>query len=159
MALAVLVLAGMNWIQAPEHALRWLRKALTLPALAFGIRQIALLGLEIWVRAGVHSADLEVERRILGLASAAVFIVYGNALPKILTPLSILPLRLAERVTSARRFVGTVWFALGVAMAIAFTAMPFTLAKALEHWSFIAGLTTIAGTIGWMNARPVEGEK
>ena len=46
-------------------------------------------------RFGDHGADLTVERRILGLASSAVLVVYGNALPKILTPLSILPLHLA----------------------------------------------------------------
>jgi hypothetical protein len=193
--LAVALLAGVNWIQDPAKAWRWLFGMLVLPmvlagitlwyawirrsrrldddeptgrryfhaalklaALAVGIRQITLFGLLIWVRIGDHGADLEIERRILGLATAAVFVVFGNALPKILTPLSILPLHLAERVSRARRFVGTIWVILGVCLTIGFVAAPLTLAKALERWSSIAGMLTIVGAIVWMNAGPVRGE-
>jgi hypothetical protein len=194
-ALAVALLAGLNWIQDPDQAQRWLRAMLVLPAiyvglalwyafirrspraaddesarrqyfhavltlaaLAVGIRLITLFGLEIWVRLGDHRADLELERRILGLATAAVFVVVGNALPKILTPLSMLPLPLAERVTSARRIVGTIWIILGIAMAIGFVATPLTLAKMLERGAIIIGLLTILGAVVWMNAGAAEGE-
>jgi len=192
-ALAVVVLAGINWVQDPAQALRWLIRMLILPlcylaftlwatwigrsrppatdeealkgqryfgaalaliVVAVGIRQIALLGLEIWVRIGDHGADLDFERRILGLAAATVFLVYGNTLPKILTPLSILPLRLAERVTRARRVVGTIWVILGVAMTAAFMAMPLALAESLALWSGVAGSLTVIGAIVWMNLGP-----
>jgi hypothetical protein len=188
MVLGVVLLAGVNWIQDPGQAQRWLRTmlilpllllgltlwyawirrsprpaadklsrlryfqaALTLSVLAAGIPLITSLGLRIWVRLGTPSAGLELERRILGLASSAVFVVVGNALPKILTPLSILPLPLAERVASARRFVGTVLVILGVAMTIGFIAAPLTYANMLAQSCFIAGVATVLGAIVWMN--------
>ncbi len=138
---------------ADERALRqYFLEAMTLAALAVGIRQIAVFGLEIWIRFGDHRADLEIERRLLGLASGAVFVVVGNALPKILTPLSVLPLHLAERVTSARRFIGMAWVVLGLAMMTAFLATPLAAARTLERWASIAGLLTMVGGIVWMNA-------
>jgi len=193
--LAVVVLAGVNWIQDPDQARRWIRTmlalplvflamtlwyawsrrsrgptddeaarqryfhaALTLAVFALGIRQITLGSLEIWVRSGDRGADLEFERRILGLATAVTFVVLGNALPKILTPLSILPLPLAERVSRARRFVGRVWLTLGVAMTIGFVAVPLTLARAVARWSAVTGILTILGAIVWMNFGPERGE-
>jgi hypothetical protein len=137
---------------------RYFHAALTLCVVGVGIPQIARFGLQIWVRFGDHGADLEFERRIIGLATAAVFVFYGNALPKILTPLSMLPLRLAERVSIARRVVGPIWVVLGVAMTIAFIATPLALAQALQRWSVIAGMLTVLGAIAWMNASPVRGE-
>jgi predicted permease len=80
-----------------------------------------------------------------------VFLVIGNALPKILTPLAILPLQLAERVTAARRFIGMTWFALGIVMAVAFLFQPLELAKTLERWSILGGLLTMLGAIIRMN--------
>jgi len=137
---------------------RYFVSALTLAAVTIGIWQVTLFGLELWVRFGDHGADLTFERRILGLASGAVFVVWGNALPKILTPLSILPLHLAERVTSARRFVGTTFVVLGLAMAMAFLMLPAASAKALAHWAVLGGCLTILGAIVWMNIGPAEGE-
>jgi hypothetical protein len=130
---------------------RYFRAALTLVVVALGVRQIAMGVLEIWVHFGEHGADIEIERRILGLATSAVFLVIGNALPKILTPLAILPLQLAERVTAARRFIGMTWFALGIVMAVAFLFQPLELAKTLERWSILGGLLTMLGAIIRMN--------
>ncbi len=190
--LAVVVLAGANWILSPEQALRWLRAmlvlplvwlvltiwhvrvrrrraagaddqlaieryfraALTLAVVAVGIRQVVLFSLQIWVRFGDHAASLEAERRVLGLATSAIFVIVGNALPKILTPLAILPVHLAERVTSARRFIGTTWVVLGVVMAAAFLFQPLESAKALERWSVMGGFLTMLVGIVWMNAGP-----
>jgi hypothetical protein len=138
---------------------RYFLSALTLGAVAVGIRQIAVFGLEIWVRLGDHGADLEFERRILGLATSAVFIVIGNALPKILTPLSVLPLPLAERQTSARRFIGATFVILGLALAIAFMVLPLDVAKTIGRWEAIGGLLTVFGAIVWMNAGPARREQ
>jgi hypothetical protein len=195
-ALAVGLLAAVNWIQAPDQALRWLRimlmlpaivlamtlwyaarrrphrptgdepsreryfrAALTLAVMSVAIRQLTVLGLEIWVRYGDHGADLEPERRILGLATAAVFLVVGNTLPKILTPLSMLPLRLAERVTRARRVVGTIWVGLGMAMTIGYLAMPLAQATLLARGSAVVGIAAILAAIVWMNAGPAGGRE
>lgn len=133
---------------------RYYRATLTMIVLALGIRDITALGLEIWVEFGDHGIDLEFERRILGLATSLTFIIIGNTMPKILTPLSVLPLSLAERVTSARRFVGTGWFVLGLTMAVAFLFLPLEHAKALVIWSIVVGSLTVLGAIIWMNLSP-----
>jgi hypothetical protein len=198
MLVAIVLLAGVNWILSPEQALRWFMAMLSLPllclglslwyvwkrrsssaadaddqlamqryfhavltmiVLAVGIRQIASFGLEIWVRFGDHHADLEFERRILGLATSAMYVIAGNALPKILTPLSMLPLHLAERVTSARRFIGTTLVILGLVLAVAFLLLPLEFAKSLERWTIIGSLLTILGAIVWMNAGPARHEQ
>jgi hypothetical protein len=137
---------------------RYFAAALTMVVIAVGIRQVVLLGLQIWIRFGDHAADLDVERRILGLASSAVFIVIGNALPKILTPLAILPLHLAERVTAARRFIGTAFVLAGVAMAGAFLWLPLNQARTLTLWMAGGSMATMLGAIIWMNAGPAGHE-
>jgi hypothetical protein len=137
---------------------RYFVAALMLVVIAVGIRQVVLLGIQVWIRFGDHAADLEVERRILGIASSAVFIVIGNALPKILTPLAILPLHLAERVTAARRFVGTAFVLVGLAMATAFLWLPLDLARTLTLWMAGGSMATMLGAIIWMNAGPAGHE-
>lgn len=145
---------------AGESAIgRYFGEALTLVTLGVGIRLIAQLGLEVWVRFGDHGADLESERRILGLATSAVFLVIGNALPKVLTPLALLPLPLTERVTRARRCIGGAWVVLGLVTAIAFLATPLTFADAVEFACWIAGILTILGGVVWMNRSPASSER
>jgi Ca2+/Na+ antiporter len=134
------------------QAKRYFMSAVTLILLAVGIPQIVQFGLEIWAKTGNPSADLEVERRLLGLAAGVVFVVIGNRLPKILTPLSILPLPLAERVTRARRFIGTVWVILGLAMMAGFLAVPLASARTLARWAAVTGLLTVLGAVVWMNS-------
>lgn len=133
---------------------RYFRAALALVVLAVGTWQVARLGLEIWGRLGDHRADLETERRVLGLATGTMFIVIGNALPKILTPLSMLPVHLADRVTRARRVIGTTWVVLGLIMLWFFLAMPLPVASPLARWSALAALITVLGAIIWMNTGP-----
>jgi hypothetical protein len=126
--------------------------------LAVGLVQIVLLGLAMWVQVEGHRADLDVAHRILGLAHSAVFIIVGNALPKILTPLSMLPREQAQLVTIARRFSGTTLVILGLLTALAFLSVPLPLARTLLLWAVGAGLLTILGAIVWMNVSAVRRE-
>lgn len=80
-----------------------------------------------------------------------MFVIVGNALPKILTPLSLLPRQLAELVTAARRFAGTTLVILGLVAALAFLSAPLALAAAFLRWAMAAGLLAILGAIVWMN--------
>jgi hypothetical protein len=138
---------------------RYCLSTLRIMVVGVGTVQIAVLGLDIWFSFGDHRADLELGHRILGLAASAVFIGIGNALPKILTPLSMLPPHLAQRVTSARRFVGRTFVILGLATGIALLLLPFPFAKALWRWTIIGVVLTILGAIVWMNAGPVRREQ
>ena len=130
---------------------RYFVSAMTLAFLPLGLVEIVALGLKIWSETGGHRVDLDVERRILGLAVSAVFVIVGNALPKILTPLSMLPRELAERVTAARRFLGTTLVVLGLLTALAFVWAPLALAANSLRWAAAAGLLAFVGAIVWMN--------
>jgi hypothetical protein len=138
---------------------RYFRSTLRILVLGVGTVQIAFLGLDIWFSFGDHRADLELGHRILGLAASAVSIGIGNALPKILTPLSLLPPHLAQRVTCARRFIGRTFVMLGLATGIGSLLLPLPLAKALWRWTMVGEGLTILGAIVWMNAGPVSREE
>ncbi len=130
---------------------RYFHAALSLAILAIGIRLVVSFGLEIWVRLGNPSADHGTERSILGLATSAVFVVIGNRLPKILTPLSMLPPEPAQRVTTARRFVGRSFVLIGLLLALVFVSAPLAYAVTLERWSIVLGLMLMLGAVVWMN--------
>jgi fumarate reductase subunit D len=87
---------------------------------------------------------------------SAVFIFVGNALPKILTPLSMLSREQAELVTTARRFIGRVFVVFGLVTALAFLMAPVELAAALLKWATGSCLLTILGAVVWMNVTPTR---
>jgi hypothetical protein len=140
-------------IDDDSDVVRYFDSAVALMFVAVGLVQIVMLGLEIWVELGDHRADLDVERRVLGLAASAVFVIVGNGLPKILTPLSMLPRKQAELVTVARRFIGATFVILGLLTALAFVSASLELATSLLRWATGAGLLAILGGIVWMNLR------
>ncbi|MGE0555564.1 MAG: hypothetical protein AB7R55_19190 [Gemmatimonadales bacterium] len=125
--------------------------AATLLVLAVGSWQIVALGLELHGAIGGQPGDLEMKRRALGLATSGVFVVVGNALPKILTPLSLLPRAHAALVTVARRFVGMTLVLIGLATAVAFLTAEVALATTALRWAAIVALVSIVGAIVWMN--------
>lgn len=131
--------------------------ALRLLFLAGGLELTVHLGLEAWVRLAGRE-DPDIERRVLLLTASAVFIIFGNALPKILTPLSMLSPAAAARVTAARRFIGLVWVMLGSTMALACLATPLTFATVVTRWAAAGCILTILGAIVWMNLGPVGRE-
>jgi len=187
--LLVAALALVNWLLQPEHAARWLRAMLLLPAVwlglglwhratlrslrqrgvddessvtryfgsamamsvaAVGVFQVVKLGVQIWVEVGSHG-DLDVERRVVGLAGSAVLLVIGNALPKILTPLAMLPRAQAALVTTARRFVGMTMVILGLASALAYLAAPLPAARTVLLGAWLVATVATLGAIVWMN--------
>ena len=95
-------------VDGASSVFRYFASAVALLFLVIGFRQIVLFGLKIWVEVVDHDADLDMERRILGLASSAVLVIIGNALPKILTPLAMLPKAMTPVATAARVTAGKV---------------------------------------------------
>jgi hypothetical protein len=132
--------------------------AITLAFVAFGIPQIVRYGLRIWVELLGSGADLDTERRILGLAGSATIIIVGNTLPKILTPFSMLPPGAASRQSAARRFIGLIWVMLGLTMALGFLLAPLTFAATLARWTFAGGMVAMLAAIIWMNTGPLARE-
>jgi hypothetical protein len=131
--------------------------ALRLLVLAGGLELTVHMGLAAWVRLAGRE-DPDIERRVLLLTVSAVFVIFGNALPKILTPLSMLSPEAAARVTAARRFIGLTWVMLGSTMALASLATPLAFAAVVTRWAAVGCILTIPGAIVWMNLGPVGRE-
>jgi len=118
---------------------------------------IARSCLVIWTTAG--NGDPDIARRLLGLAGSAFIVLLGNGIPKIVTPLSMLPPGGAVRLEAARRFVGLVWVLLGLTMAAAFLFAPLELATLLPRWMLGGCMLTVLAAVIWMNAGPVGRER
>jgi hypothetical protein len=98
--------------------------------------------------------DRRLETRVLGLMSGAVFVVLGNGLPKILTPVSLLPDGGAARISRMRRFIGRSWVLVGLAIVAIFALAPIEVAGPARRWLFVAGVASMVGGIVWVNVWP-----
>jgi hypothetical protein len=143
-------------IDDDSAVIRYFDSAMALVFIAIGFVQIVKLGIEASIAMGGHAANPDVDGRIVGLAVSAVFIFVGNALPKILTPLSMLSREQAELVTTARRFIGRVFVVFGLVTALAFLMAPVELAAAMLKWATGSCLLTILGAVVWMNVTPTR---
>ena len=140
-------------IEDESAVTRYFDSAMGLVLAVIALPLFVRTGVELWLVAGRGPANPEIARRVLGAGVSLVFIGVGNALPKILTPLSMLPLERAELVTSARRFVGTALVILGLATLFAFVSAPFAVAAAFLRWALVSGLALLLGAVVWMNVR------
>jgi len=122
---------------------------------------IAAIGLALAVSLGFDVArSLQLidgrmlEARVLGLISGAIFVVLGNGLPKILTPVSMLPDGGAERISRMRRFVGRSWVLVGLVVVTAFAFAPLESAQVARRWGVVAGVASMTAGILWVNLWP-----
>lgn len=138
----------------PSDVRRYFLSAATLFVFALGVRQTVILGLDLWSGLGGPPLPPDVERRVIGGLYGVVLIGVGNALPKILTPLALLPRRHAERVTVARRFVGTTLVVLGLAVALASLTAQVAFAVRVLRLAGLAVVLSTLGAIVWMNVAP-----
>lgn len=127
------VLALILWV-APRrvarasspHAIRNIRNGIVFAALIIAVS----LGAKLAVAVGAV-ADAELARRLSNITFGAFFVITGNALPKMLTPLS------ASRcggagLQAAQRFAGWTWVLTGLAFAIAWLVLPARTAEPLS---------------------------
>ena len=120
---------------------------------AVGLVQIISLSLKLAANLGMESGP-ELPGRIKVLCAGAVFILLGNALPKILTPQSLLPEGGALRIATARRFLGWAWVLIGLAMAFLSFLMPFDSLRWTVTRLGIGGILAILAAIVWINLGP-----
>ena len=113
--------------------------------------------LQLWIALG-GAVDPDLRRRFLGLTASAVLFVLGNGLPKILTPLCMLPPGGAARIQTARRNLGLVLVALSVVMAGAFIFGTLEWAIHVRRWSAITSVLALLVAIVWMNVVPTGEE-
>jgi len=94
------------------------------------------------------------ETRLLGLLSGTIFIVLGNGLPKILTPVSMLPAGGATRMSRMRRFIGASWVMVGVVVVAMFVFAPLHVAESARRWMVAAGVAAMVAGVLWLNLWP-----
>jgi hypothetical protein len=136
---------------------RYFDSAILLVFVALGVPQVIGYVLALGIAlGGPERGDLG--RRVSGLIASVVIVAIGNALPKILTPLSILPPGGAVRQQAARRFVGLSFVLMGLTLATAFLFAPIEFAAAFRRWIAAAGFLVTAGAIVWMNMGPAHRE-
>jgi len=102
------------------------------------------------------AANPDLEFRYRGLMGAAMVVVLGNELPKILTPMSMLPGDGATRISIMRRFVGRAWVITGLVIAVAILATPVELAESIRLSIGMVGLGVTVAAILWMNFGPLR---
>lgn len=137
-----------------EAAVRYYFDSVFIPVIVLvGGVYIVRSCLVIWTTAG--NGDPDSARRLLLLSASAFVILLGNRIPKMVTPLSMLPPGGVVRLEAARRFVGLVWVLLGLTMAVAFLFVPLELAVLLPRCMVGGCMLTVLAAVIWMNAGPV----
>lgn len=121
----------------PSHAADSIRHAVVFAALMIVFPLIAKLA------ATMGAADnTDLSRRLTMIALGAFFVFTGNALPKVLTPLSALRCDAAS-VQAAQRFTGWTQVLSGLAFAGAWLLLPSTLAKPVSVAFLVTGILVI----------------
>ena len=135
-----MTLAGPN--SNPDRSRNELRTAAafagTMLAIALLSRLAASLG---WT----FAADLSSRATMAVLG--AFFVLTGNAVPKVLTPLAAMK-RDPARVQAFRRFAGWAWVLTGVAFSLAWLALPTRLAANATLFIVPVGMLVVA--LGWL---------
>ncbi|MGE0440559.1 MAG: hypothetical protein AB7S39_08690 [Gemmatimonadales bacterium] len=119
-----------------------------------GVIETARLGLRLFGVAVGAPVVPDTQARVLALTVGALLLVGGNVLPKILTPLTMLPRGRAHLVTAARRFVGMVLMFVGAAVWVLFLSLPVAEARSIGRVGPVLILVSIVGAVLWMNLAP-----
>ena len=82
-----------------------------------------------------------------GAAAYTSFVLTGNAVPKVLTPLAAMK-RDPARVQAFRRFAGWAWVLTGIAYSLAWLALPTRLA--VNATFIIVPLGMLLVSLGWL---------
>jgi hypothetical protein len=164
------ILTGANWYVNPERGRAW---AITLGLIALLLvliwiaRRLGSLRLGAdWIWNGVIFAalmlivglggkfaqtlgaidDQDLSRRLTMALIGAFLAMIGNAMPKMLTPLSAMACDSA-RTQAFQRFSGWTWFMAGVTYAVVWLVLPIDLAKSVGVMVIMASMFVVAGRL------------
>jgi len=143
--------------EADQAAVRRYFESAMLLVVAAGAPILVGYGLRIWTTF-FPSFDAGTGARILTCTAGLVFVVVGNVLPKILTPLSMLPRGRAGRQQEARRFLGLVMVLLGLTFAAASIVAPLGVLSRVGRWTPAVFVLSTVAAIVWMNVAPAQPE-
>lgn len=113
-------------VATSHHAFSNIRNGIVFAALIIAVS----LGAKLAVAVGAV-ADAELARRLSMVTFGMFFVITGNALPKMLTPLSATRCAGAG-VQAAQRFAGWTWVLTGLAFAIIWLVLPAPTAEPLS---------------------------
>ncbi len=177
-ALTVLVvgLGAANWYLKPEGAVAWAIGMASMPVIwgivtyllrrrplaeygeaerRFFIASVASAGLILAGAMGIQlfgaisEVELELTRRVWGVAVGVFLIVIGNVMPKILTPLAALRCE-AKRAQSLQRFAGWSFLLAGLGYVAAWLILPVNHADIVATLSCLAAVVAVAVRCGWV---------
>lgn len=174
LVLTAAVLTAWNWYLQPERVVAWGSTAVLLGcmtlALYFARRRptnesarghagdtirsaVVFAGLTMVISLGMKLAfnlgafpDGDLSRRAAMVLSGAFLMFIGNAMPKMLTPLSALRCD-AARVQAFQRIGGWTWVLTGLGIAFVWLALPVDLAKPVSVGLILCGMLVIVGQI------------
>ena len=158
-------LVGAGWYTQPHRVIFWTIAMLLIACLATilffisrsstddanalragvvfaGLILVIPLGLKLATTLGAHD-HTDISKRAMMAIIGAFLMFTGNALPKTLTPLSVLRCD-AARAQAFQRFAGWTWVLTGLALAVVWLALPLHLADSLTFVLLPAGILIIA---------------
>jgi hypothetical protein len=155
-------LAGANWFFWPERAAAWATELAVIGGLAVVFasvarsrsgdairRAIAFAGLMLAIALSLKlaaalgaAAHDDVAQRATMVVLGAFIVVTGNALPKMLTPLSVLRCD-AVRAQAFHRFAGWSWVLSGLALSVAWLVLSVEVAQTVTLILLPACMLTI----------------
>jgi hypothetical protein len=169
-----IVLAAGNWYLDPERVRSWAAALLFLACMAFVLRfalsrssdsaagryaaqfirnGVIFAALIMAVSLSVKLAraldtldDTSLSQRLTMIILGAVFVFYGNAMPKMLTPLSVLRCDGAS-VQAFQRFTGWTWVLTGLAFAVVWLVLPPDVAEPVSVATMVGGALVVMGRV------------
>jgi len=140
-----------------KAAVRRYANAAMVLVLVAGGPMLVRYALGIWA-ARFGSVDPGVGRRMVAFSLGAMLVVVGNMMPKILTPLFMLPPGRAGRQQEARRFLGLAAVLLGLTIAAAAILAPLDLLAVVGPSALVIGALAWVAAVVWMNVAPSQPE-
>jgi len=171
--LLVICLGGWMWYLQPEHSWMWAVSMFMLPA-AWGVLALSMntnssfptteqkwirlksvltgaglilaiaLGLALLSSHGI--VDRTFSKRTTGIILGLVVVVYGNAIPKMLTPLTAAKCSPAKE-QSLHRFTGWTFVLSGLGYSVAWLFMPLDHARSVAMLVMGAGLLVVLARV------------
>lgn len=120
-----------------------IRRALVLAIAILGIAW----GLKLAV--GADLIELDTQKRAIGVVMGLVLVLYANAVPKTLEPLTAGRCEPSTR-QALQRFSGWILVLAGAAYSVAWAVLPLAYARPTAVLAVVAGLLVVVGRFVWI---------
>lgn len=129
-----------GWSRAAESIRRGLLFAAAILAASYSLKAAAAAGI---------IGDNDLAKRLTMVIVGAWFVVTGNALPKTLTPLSVMQCD-GARAQALHRFLGWTWVLTGLTFAGVWLALPIDTAESVSMAVIATSIVTVLARLMWL---------